>query len=551
MTSLLRRSLPISLALTLLIAASPARAQDPAAGSVPLDAPTAPVQIDGQTLFRVRGVSAYPAEKRAALVADRVEAAAADPKFDPASLEVRETDLGSLIVGGDHQLLTLIDADARLEGVKRSELALVYLPIIRSAVADYRAARNERRLATGAGRAAILTLVLVLALWLIRFVVRRLDAFVARRYQRRLEGFKVGSLELVRAERVRGAVRAVLRTLRAALLLVLLYVYLQRVLGLFPWTRVVSNQLADWVVAPLLTLGAAFVANVPNLLFLFVLAVVVRYALKLLRVVFDGIARGTVSFEGFDPEWAAPTYKIVRTLVVAFAVVVAYPYIPGSESGAFKGVSLFLGVVFSLGSTSIIANTIAGYTMIYRRAFRVGDRVKIGEVVGDITDVRLQVTHLRTAKNEEVVVPNSVILNSEVTNYSTLAKTKGLVLHTTVGIGYETPWRQVEEMLKMAAARTPGLLEDPAPFVHQRGLGDFCVTYELNAYCRDPQAMWLLYSDLHRSIQDVFNEYGVQIMTPAYEADTPEPKVVPKEQWYAAPAKPPVGPGPEAGPKGR
>jgi small-conductance mechanosensitive channel len=234
-------------------------------------------------------------------------------------------------------------------------------------------------------------------------------------------------------------------------------------------------------------------------------------------------------------------------LVVAFALVVAYPYIPGSESAAFKGVSIFLGVVFSLGSTSIISNLIAGYALTYRRAFRVGDRVKIGDVIGDVTDVRLQVTHLRTAKNEAVIVPNSVILNSEVTNYSTFAKTSGLILHTTVGIGYEVPWRQVEAMLLEAAARTPGILETPAPFVLQRGLGDFSVVYEVNVGCHDPRNMWLLYNDLHRSIQDVFNEHGVQIMTPAYEADPQEPKVVPKERWFAAPARPP-GNTPPAGP---
>jgi small-conductance mechanosensitive channel len=174
--------------------------------------------------------------------------------------------------------------------------------------------------------------------------------------------------------------------------------------------------------------------------------------------------------------------------------------------------------------------------MTYRRAFREGDRVKIAGILGDVTRVRLQVTHLRTIKNEEVVVPNSTILGSEVTNYSTLARDRGLILHTTVGIGYETPWRQVEAMLLEAARRTAGLLAEPKPFVLQTALGDFAVTYELNVYCDDPQAMGPLYSELHRNILDVFNEYGVQIMTPAYEGDPEQPKIVPREQWYTKPA---------------
>ena len=200
-------------------------------------------------------------------------------------------------------------------------------------------------------------------------------------------------------------------------------------------------------------------------------------------------------------------------------------------------------MVFSLGSSSAIANIIAGYTLTYRRAFRLGDRVRIGDVFGDVTEMRLQVTHVRTLKNEEVIVPNSSILNNEVTNYTTLAATAGLILHTTVGIGYETPWRQVEAMLLLAAERTAGLLRDPQPFVLHKALGDFAVTYELNVYCNDPRAMTSLYTELHRQILDVFNEYGVQIMTPAYEGDPEQPKVVPRSQWSQPPAPPPAGPG--------
>jgi small-conductance mechanosensitive channel len=164
--------------------------------------------------------------------------------------------------------------------------------------------------------------------------------------------------------------------------------------------------------------------------------------------------------------------------------------------------------------------------------------VKIGEVVGDVTETRLQVTHVKTIKNEEVIIPNSSILNNEVMNYSSFARAGGLILHTEVGIGYGTPWRQVEAMLLLAAQRTKGLMTEPAPFVRQKRLGEFAVTYELNAYCDNAQAMNALYADMHRNILDLFNEYGVQIMTPAYEGDPAEPKIVPKERWFAPPAPP-------------
>jgi small-conductance mechanosensitive channel len=321
-------------------------------------------------------------------------------------------------------------------------------------------------------------------------------------------------------------------------LLVFGYIYLHFVLSLYPWTRPLAARLLTIFLDPLQAMGMGLLESLPGIAFVAVLVILPRYFLKLARLYFESIDRGTITLARFDREWALPTYKIARLLIIAFALVVAYPYIPGSNSEAFKGVSIFLGVVFSLGSSSVIANMMAGYTMIYRRAFKVGDRISVDNLTGDVTETRLMVTHLRTVKNEEIVVPNSTIINSHVINYSTLAASRGLILHTTVGIGYETPWRQVEAMLLVAADRSSGLLKDPAPFVRQKSLGEFAVTYELNAYCNNPQAMGWLYTAMHQNVLDVFNEHGVQIMTPAYEGDPEKPKVVPKDQWYVSPAAP-------------
>ncbi|MBL0005984.1 MAG: mechanosensitive ion channel [Saprospiraceae bacterium] len=204
---------------------------------------------------------------------------------------------------------------------------------------------------------------------------------------------------------------------------------------------------------------------------------------------------------------------------------------PGSSSGAFQGISVFLGVLFSLGSSSFISNVVAGYSMTYRRAFKKGDRIQVNDMNGYVEEQSLMVTRLRSVKNEEIVIPNSIMLSSSLTNFSVRAKTMGLIIHTTVGIGYETPWRQVEAMLKEAADRTEGLLKDPPPFVLQKELGDFAIVYEINAYCNDVNKMYLYYNALHQNILDLFNENNIQIMTPAYEGDPDTPKVVPKEQW--------------------
>ena len=316
-----------------------------------------------------------------------------------------------------------------------------------------------------------------------------------------------------------------------------LLVYAGFVLRQWPATREFAQSTRAFALSPVRVIGNGIVANIPSIMFLIVLFVLVRMLLRLVRLFFEAIEHRSVTFTGFDAEWAQPTYKLVRIAIVAFGLIVAYPYIPGSQSDAFKGVSLFIGIVFSLGSSSAISNIIAGYMMTYRRAFRVGDRVKIGDAVGEVIQIRLQVTHLRSFKNEEIVIPNSEILSGEVINFTSLSRDRGLILHTDVGIGYETPWRQVEALLLTAASRTSGLGDKPAPFVNIKSLGDFAVVYELNAPGGDPLTLGRQYTALHQNVLDVFNEHGVQIMTPAYEGDPPEPKIVRREDWYLAPAE--------------
>ena len=499
---------------------------------------TAPVEVDGSVLFRVRGASALPAEKRAASISGRIVGIARDSAVQPEDVRTAESEHGTSIVAGKATVMVVLEADAKLEGVRRQPLAALYADRTREAIAEYRAARTPDALAGAAGRALAATAVLALLLALVAWLARRIESRLKGVYEQRVTAQQGNTLRILRLDRVWGVIRGLIAVTRTVAFLVLVVAYAQYALLQFPATRSSGTRMLEYVLGPLETMGRGFVAIVPDLIILLILYFLTRYGLMLMRLYFDAVERGTLAIDGFDPEWAQPTYKLLRVLVVVFALVVAYPYIPGSGSDAFKGISIFIGVVFSLGSSSAVANIIAGYMMTYRRAFKIGDRVKIGGFTGDVAEVRLQVTHLKTFKNEEVIVPNSSILNSEVINYSTLARTTGLILHTTVGIGYETPWRQVEGMLLEAARRTTGLKLEPAPFVRELALGDFCVTYELNAYCGDAQAMNALYAAMHRHILDVFNEYGVQIMTPAYEGDPPEPKVVPRDKWFTPPAVP-------------
>jgi small-conductance mechanosensitive channel len=495
----------------------------------------APVIVDGMTVLRVRGISSYPAEKRAEQIAARIRVLADDRSFSESALRIEEAGNATRILAGEQLVLTVTEADAQLERLDRQTLARATLTRIGEAVRDYRRDRGAERLTRSGLFALAATVALVALLWIGARAMRRLDAFLERRIKGRLAGLEAKSLRIVNAAQLWRMLHGLRSLLWTTAVLMAIVLYLNFLLQLFPWTRWFGLRLFALLLDPLRTIGQGLLSAIPNLVFLAILIVAFRYVLKALRLLFAALAEGSLAFHGFEREWAWPTYRLVRLLVLALAVVVAYPYIPGSQSEAFKGVSILLGVIFSLGSSSVIGNFIAGYTMTYRRAFHVGDRVRINEHLGDVAEMRLLVTHVRTPKNEEIVIPNSVILNSSVVNYSTLAREGRLILYTTVGIGYETPWRQVEAMLMQAAERTADLLKEPRPFVLQKALGDFAVTYEINVYCGDAQAMLQLYTQLHQNILDVFNEYGVQIMTPAYVGDPTQPKIVPKDQWYAAP----------------
>ena len=545
----LRCAKSFAVVVTILVLAAGLRAQEtpvPAREQVEQTVATAPVDLDGAVLFRVRGVSSFPAEARAAGIRERLVAVAADPSVTVDSIRVVDEGDVARIVTGDTTILTVVEADAVLEQVRGSMLAAAHLTKIREAVTEYREARSPAALRRSALNAFGATLVLAAIVALLLWLWRLFDRFLMQRLQARVHAVEIQSLELMRAERIWAALRGGLLAVRTLVFLAVALIYFGYVLAQFPWTRGMSQNMGDLALGPLKTIASGVIASIPSLVFLAVLFFVVRFSLRLIRLFFQAVEVRRVKFENFDAEWAQPTYKIVRIGVVAFALIVAYPYIPGSDSAAFRGVSLFIGVLFSLGSSAAISNIIAGYMMTYRRAFRLGDRIKVGDAVGEVIQMRLQVTHLRSFKNEELIIPNSQILNGEVLNYSSLARSRGLILHTQVGIGYETPWRQVEAMLLMAAERTDGLNKEPSPFVLEKALGDFAVTYELNVYCENVPAMMQLYSQLHRNILDVFNEFGVQIMTPAYEGDPEIPKVVRPDSWYAAPA---AGPRADAAPE--
>ena len=506
------------------------------ASDAPIDA--AAVIVDGRVLFRVRGILSRPAQTRATAISKRIEALAKRYARTMPPVEIaQKPGLREITVAGE-VIATLFEADAAVEGIDLNAVALADAARIRQAFSDYRRDRDPMRLRSAALDSTFATVALALSLLVLYLANRLLMSMLSARRPTSSDSHTIRSLQELRAQQLWTMLDVALRVARVSAVISLAHLYARFVLEQFPWTRELSLRLHDSISEPLAALGRELLAQIPNLVLLAVLATIARYALRLSKALFTAIGNGSLFVRNFEPEWALPTYRITRLSVHVITAIVAYPYIPGSNSEAFKAISVFLGVMISLGSSSLLSNLIAGYAITYRRTFKVGDRVRINDSFGEVIEVRLQVTHLRSLKNEELIIPNSLILNSQVTNYSSLARTHGLILHTNVGIGYETPWRQVEAMLIMAARRTAGLLRHPEPFVLQRELANFAVVYELNVYCEHAALILDLYAALHRNILDVFNEYGVQIMTPAYQRDPATPKIVPKDQWFVAPAEP-------------
>jgi small-conductance mechanosensitive channel len=492
---------------------------------------TASVKIDGRNLFYVRGISSYPAQQRANTISRRIKKVAADKTISPDSVKIINAPDHLMIYAGKEFIMNVYTADAELERVSQTALANLFRDKTAEAIDLHRDQRSRPALikkSIYAFGALILYISLLIGiLWLILKIKIWLQIVI----KSKVDSLENKSFNLIGSMQIWSVYNTIFRILKFLIITILTIISLEYVFGLFPWTNNIVLTSLNLIMDPLTTLGKGIISYIPSLFFLLVIFFVTRYLLKLIRLLFSGINNGVIEIRDFSPEWSIPTFRIIRIFIIAFSIIIAYPYIPGSSSAAFKGVSVFLGLLISLGSSSLIGNIISGYSMTYRKAFRKGDCIKFNDITGFVEEQKLMVTRLRSHKNEEIIIPNSILQNSNIINYTSKAKEKGLILHTIVGIGYETPWRQVDSMLKLAADRTKGFLKQPPPFVLKKSLGDFAVNYEINAYCDDVANMNRHYSELHQNILDVFNENDVQIMTPAYEGDPAEPKIVPRDKW--------------------
>ncbi len=495
-----------------------ALAQSPTEASL-TEAKAAVVRFRGKDLFEVRApVGALQPPERARAIEGRIGAIAAGAADALDAIHVVERERTSDLLAGEQLVLSVTDADATPLGRTRQQLAADYSVVLRRALEQEFSGRSLRGITTALALTALATLVFIIVLRVLTGLFRRAATRVRSWEGARISGLRLKEVELVSAHRMTLLAARTVETLRWVLTFVAVVIYLETVLGFFPWTRAAAVQFRAYLWGALSSVLVATIEYLPNLVYITLIVVVVRVVLRGARLIFESLGQGDLNLGGFHPEWAEPTSKIARFTIVAFAGVVIFPYLPGAESPAFRGISIFLGVLISFGSTSAVANVVAGIVMTYMIPFRVGDRVKIGETVGDVVETNLLVVRLRTIKNVDVTIPNASVLGGHIVNYSSRAREEGLILHSMVTIGYDAPWRTVHQLLTAAATTTKGILTAPAPFVLQTSLDDFYVSYQINAYTDQPNRMAMTYGELHQNIQDAFAAAGVEIMSPHYRA---------------------------------
>jgi small-conductance mechanosensitive channel len=479
----------------------------------------APVIFAGDTLFFVHArLGPFSPQDRASAIAARMTRLSNNPLARIDTLIISAGEVSTDILSGDAVIMTVTNRDAVAAGLTRPQAAKDYAQKILAALKKEAASTSLKSILLGMLFTLIATGVALFTLKLLNRVFPRLYAKLNAWRGTRIPSLKIQKLEVLSANRITDTLIGLAKAFRVAAVLVLLYFYLPLVFSFFPWTRGLATTLFGYIISPLKAVWLAFVSYLPNIFFIGVILFVTHYIIKFIRLIFTEIGKGTITFPGFYRDWAEPTYKIIRFLVIAFAIVVILPYLPGSGSDAFKGVSVFFGILFSLGSASSIANVVTGVVLTYMRAFDVGDRVKIADTIGDVVEKTLLATRIRTIKNVDITIPNAMVLGSHIINFSSSAQNRGLILHTGVTIGYDVPWKKVHELLIAAARATQNILPEPAPFVLQTSLNDFYVSYELNGYTDQPNIMARIYSELHQNIQDKFNEAGVEIMSPHYSA---------------------------------
>jgi small-conductance mechanosensitive channel len=454
-------------------------------------------------------------------------------------VEAEALDIGMMITVASKGVvvLTAVDVDG-LSGDTLQAATTATVARLQDALREAAASRSLAAIARSAVEALAGLAIGLLVVWSLTRARRAVSRILERVAERTAARSGLLDIESLRSSRILELQRWLVSGVYAALCLIMVYVTVGFVLRRFAYTRPWGNSMRGFLLGTAEQLSLGIANAVPGLVIVAIILVLARFVVRLVGLWFGAVERGQVRPRWIYPETAQPTKRLMTAFVWLFAIVMAYPYLPGSQTEAFKGVSVFVGLMVTFGSTGLINHIMSGFMITYSRALRLGDYVRVGEVEGTVVHLGSLSIKIKTPKGEEVTIPNAVVVGQTITDYSRFGDVEGVYTPTSVTIGYDTPWRQVHALLLLAAERTGGLRRDPKPIVLQTSLEDFYVKYALLVCLERQDARVLTLAGLHANIQDLFNEYGVQIMSPNYMVDPAAAKVVARKNWYAAPAQP-------------
>lgn len=479
-----------------------------------------PVRPFKDTLFYVYNkVGSFSAENRAKAITEKIRKLYEDSFFEKDSIAIVPSDISQDIVyKNDFIIMSVLEVDAKAENQTVHFIATRNLNAIKRAILYQN--ENYSMLPKRLGYTLLLIVIIGLVLYLVGKVFNRIKWYLLKNSDRYFKGFNYNKINILSPQKQQFILMRLYGFVKLITLFLIVYLSLPLLFSIFPATEAYTTTLLRWILAPAKLAIMGFVGFLPSLVTIVVIILIFKYTIKVIKFFFDEIKKENIKIDGFYSDWAMPTFNIIRFLMFAFMLVVIFPYLPGSDSAIFKGVSVFVGILFSLGSSNAIANMVAGLVITYMRPFKIGDFIKIGEVSGEVIEKTALVTRIRTPKFEDITIPNATVLSSTSTNYSANTKqdTNGLLIHTTVTIGYDVPWKDIYKALIEAALKTEMIEQTPTPFVLQTSLDDFYVSYQINVYTRHPTRQPLIYSSLHQNIQDSFNTAGIEIMSPHYNA---------------------------------
>lgn len=482
-----------------------------------------PIVFEKDTLYYLyTSYGPYDIDTRVKYVEEKLKELYNDPYFVADSIKIKPAGDYLSVMYNDKTITGVSMVDALWENSSQTELAQKYANIIKNTIVKY---KEQNSLKSILIRLAELLLVLFIAfilVWAINRLFDLLKKITLNSEHRFLTSIRIRNYDFIKKPGIVKALVKLLAILRIVFLLFLLITIIPLIFDIFPSTQYLSKIIVQWISEPIKNVGIAIIGYLPHLFYIVIIAVITRYVLKILRFFALEIERGILKIKGFHPEWAHTTYVLARMMLWVLALVIMFPHLPGSDSDAFKGISVFLGVLISLGSSSAISNAIAGIVISYMRPFQVGDWIKSGEIIGAVIEKNALVTRLKTINNEDITIPNSAILSGATMNFTSIGKEIGLALNVQVKVRYDYSDNLVEELLIEAALKTNGISPKPHPYIFQISLSELNAVYELNAYTFHPENMYFIKSDLTKNIQSTFRQANIEIFSTQYvEIRTP------------------------------